>query len=322
MRALRIGGPLEVDVVDAPEPTPGPDERLVRVAFVGICATDRKMARRGNDVARIPGHEMVGWLEDGTLVGIHTDIGCGSCSHCRAGFDNRCAKREAIGLDRDGGMAEAVVAPRAHILPVEGIESQVAALLEPLGCCLHASSLLDIGDDQPALVVGAGPMGILAMWALQAAGATVVVCETSEERRLAAAELGADATIDPDGNPAVALGAEPVAAIVTAPGSRPLTWALERVAVGGSIHVFAGTPGGNLVDANIVHYRHLALVGSTGSAMRDYRRAHELVKVGAVPLDRLPRTVVSLEEAASSLREPDVVPDTRLVIDMGRSPPT
>jgi L-iditol 2-dehydrogenase len=320
MRALRIGGPLEVDVVDVPEPIPGPGERLVRVAFVGVCATDRKMARRGNAAPRIPGHEMVGWLEDGTLVGIHTDIGCGDCLECRSGTDNRCARREAIGLDRDGGMAEAVVAPSAHILPVEGLNPQVAALLEPLGCCVHASSLLDVGADQPALVVGAGPMGILAMWVLQAAGANVAVCETSEERRLAAAGLGADATIDADGDPADVLGQAPLVAIVTAPGSRPLSWALERIAVGGSVHVFAGTPGGNMIDANSIHYRHLALVGSTGSAMRDYRRAYELVKTGAVPLERLPRTVVSLEGAAASLRAPDTVPDMRLVIDMGRSP--
>jgi L-iditol 2-dehydrogenase len=321
MRALRISGPSEVEVVQVPEPAPAAGEVLIRIAYAGVCATDRKMARRGNEVPRIPGHEMSGWLEDGTPVGVHTDLGCGSCQHCREGLDNRCAERVAIGLDRDGGMAEWLVAPEGHILAVTGLELEVAALLEPLGCCLHASSLLQVEPDWPALVVGAGPMGILAMWALQAEGARVAICETSDARRSAAEDLGADGVLDPDGDPAIVLGETPLAAIVAAPGPKPLAWALERVEAGGRVHAFAGTPGGNMIDANVIHYRHLSLLGSTGSTMRDYRRAYHLVLAGKVPLDRLPRTVMSLDEVAASLRDPDAVPDMRSVIDMGRSTP-
>src|SRR3990172_2354488 len=101
MRALRIDGPLKVELVDVPTPVPAPGEVLVRVAYAGICATDRKLAARGPAVPRIPGHEAAGWLEDGTPVGIHTDTGCGTCRHCRAGLENRCAQRVSIGLDRD-----------------------------------------------------------------------------------------------------------------------------------------------------------------------------------------------------------------------------
>jgi threonine dehydrogenase-like Zn-dependent dehydrogenase len=321
MRALRIDGPLEVELIEAPEPTPAAGEVLVRVAYAGICATDRKMARRGVPVPRIPGHEMSGWLEDGTPVGVHPDAGCHECRHCRAGLDNRCARRIPIGIDREGGMAELVVAPEGHIFPIADLDLEVAALLEPLGCCLHAASLLGVESDQPALVVGAGPMGILAMWALQAAGARVVVCETLEARRDSAAELGADGVLDPDGDPAAILGDAPLVAIVAAPGSQPLSWAMEQMETGGKVHVFAGTPGGSQVDANVVHYRHLMLVGSTGSTRRDYRAAYSLVSEGRVPLARLPRQVISLEEAVTSLREPDASPDRRSVIQIRRSPP-
>ena len=318
MRALRISGPSEVEVVQVPEPTPRAGEVLIRIAYAGVCATDRKSARRGSEVPRIPGHEMAGRLEDGTPVGIHSDLGCGTCRHCREGFDNRCPRRVAIGLDRDGGMAEWLVAPENHVLAVDGLELEVAALLEPLGCCLHASALLDVAEGWPAVVVGAGPMGILAMWALQAEGATVAVCETAEDRRSAAADLGADAVLDPGGDVAGLLGGAPLAAIVTAPGAQPLGWALERVETGARVHAFAGTPGGNMIDANVIHYRHLSLIGSTGSTMRDYRRAYELVMAGSVPLHRLPRKAASLEQAAASLRDPEAAPDMRTVIDMGR----
>jgi L-iditol 2-dehydrogenase len=55
------------------------------------------------------------------------------------------------------------------------------------------------------------------------------------------------------------------------------------------------------VDANLVHYRHLTLVGSTGSTLRDYRRARDLALAGDVPLDRLPRATVPLERVPGAL---------------------
>ena len=318
MKALRIGASGEVDLVEVPPPIAAPDEVLVRVAFAGICATDRKLASRGSPEPRIPGHEVSGWLADGTLVGVHSDLGDETCRHCRLGLQNRCLGRVSIGLDRDGGMAGWLVAPERHVLPVDGLDPEVACLLEPLACCVHATSLLDVEAGTAALVVGAGPMGLLAMWALQARGARVAICETSAERRLSAAELGADAVVGPDDDLAAGLGAAPLAAVVTAPGSAALTWALERMEPGGRVHAFAGTPGGNVIDANLVHYRHLALVGSTGSGMRDYREACTLVREGRVPLERLPRRAISLEEAVATLRTPDTTPDRRPVIDMGR----
>jgi len=73
------------------------------------------------------------------------------------------------------------------------------------------------------------------------------------------------------------------------------------------VHAFAGTPGGAPVDANIVHYRHLRLVGSTGSTVEDYRRSRDRARSGAVPLDRMPARTVALDEVPRALldREPD-----------------
>jgi L-iditol 2-dehydrogenase len=319
MRALRIEGPLQVELVEASKPVPPSGDVLIRVAFAGVCATDRKLALRGPSTPRVPGHEFAGWLEDGSDVGIHPDIGCGTCPHCRSGFENRCARRVSIGLDRNGGMAEWVSVPEGQVLPLDGLLLEIGALLEPLACCLHATAFLGVEEGMPAMVVGAGPMGILAMWALKSAGARVAVSEVSEPRRRVVADLGTEAVLGPDEDVVAALGEAPRAAIVTAPGQEPLRWALERLQVGGRLHAFAGSPGSVEVDANLIHYRHLTLVGSTGSTMRDYRRAAALVRSGAVPLDRLPRTLVTLEEAVASLRSADAPPDRRSVIDMGRS---
>jgi threonine dehydrogenase-like Zn-dependent dehydrogenase len=158
------------------------------------------------------------------------------------------------------------------------------------------------------------------MWALQQAGARVAVSQRSRKRRELAAELGADAVLAPDQSSADALGEPPRVAIVTAPGFEPLQWALDEVAVGGAVHAFAGTPGGAPIDANVVHYRHLKLVGSTGSALSDYQRAVELAATGRIRLDSLPRTTVALHEVPGILLGEREAPGLKVMVDVaGRS---
>ncbi|MGH2663267.1 MAG: alcohol dehydrogenase catalytic domain-containing protein [Actinomycetota bacterium] len=310
MRAVRIDGPRHVAVVDVPRPDPGADEVLVRVEATALCATDRRMAALGTDAWRIPGHEVAGTLADGTPVGIHPNLGCGRCQWCKEGLENRCPDHVDVGIHRDGGLAEWVAIPERHVVPLDGYPVNLAPLVEPLACCLHAISSLAVDDGAPAVVIGAGSLGILGMWAMQAAGARVAVMQRSEARRRLAAELGADAMLGPDEEPEDALGTSPGAVLVTAPGAEPIRWALERVSPGGRVHVFAGTPGGALVDANVVHYRHVALVGSTGSTVEDYRRSLELARSGVVPLERMPSHTIPLEEVPEVLLDPAPDPTT------------
>lgn len=317
MKAVRVGTDGGAELVETDRPSPATGETLVRVEAAAICATDRKLAARGAGAPVILGHELAGRLDDGRAVGVHPDVGCGVCRFCRAGFENRCPDRVSIGIDRNGGLAEWVVVPEGQALPVDGVPLELSPVLEPLACCLHAVRLLDVGPDDPALVVGAGAMGILSMWALQQAGARVAVSQRSPGRRELAAELGADAAIAPRDSVETALGEPPRVAIVTAPGAEPLAWALEEVAVGGAVHAFAGTPGGAPVDANVVHYRHLRLVGSTGSARSDYRRAVELASDGRIRLESLPRTTVSLAEVPEILVGDRSEPGLKVIVDLG-----
>jgi L-iditol 2-dehydrogenase len=317
MRAVRVGIAGGAELVDVERPAPAAGEALVRVEAAAVCATDRKLAAHGAPAPVIVGHELAGRLEDGRVVGIHPDIGCGACRFCHTGFENRCPERVSIGIDRDGGLAEWVAVPVRHALPLNGVPVELSPVLEPLACCLHAVRLLEVRRGDPALVVGAGPMGILAMWALQQAGARVAVLQRSKERRQLAAELGADAVLGSDESPADGLGEAPRVAIVTAPGAEPLARALEEAAVGGAVHAFAGTPNGALVDANVVHYRHLRLVGSTGSSLADYRLAVELVSSGRIRLDDLPRTTVQLDDVPEILLGARTAPGLKVIVDVG-----
>ena len=314
MKAVRIDGPRRVGTVELATPEPGPGEVSIRVDAAAICGTDRRLARMGTPVPRIPGHEVAGVLLDGTEVGVQPNVGCGRCTSCALGLENRCPDHVDIGIQRDGGLAEWIVVPERHAVPLDGFPFDLAPSIEPLACCLHAVAMLGVTSDEVAVVVGAGTLGIIGMWALQAMGARVVVVQRSEARRRLAAELGADAALGPGDDVAAALGSPPVAAIVTAPGVEALSWAVEHVDVGGRVHAFAGSRDGAPIDANLVHYRHLRLVGSTGSTVDDYRRARDLASSGSVPLERLPSRTVSLDEVPEILLDPRPDPRTLRIV--------
>jgi L-iditol 2-dehydrogenase len=310
MLAVRVSGPGDVELVNVPRPEPDDAEVLVRLEVAAICATDRRGAARGLGRPRILGHEGAGRLEDGTPVGIHPNIGCGRCEHCAAGLENRCPLHQDMGRDRDGLLAEWVAVPDRHAVPLDGLGFEHAPLVEPLACVLHAVSLLGVHPGDRTLVVGAGSLGVLATWVLQAGGASVAVLQRSEPRRALARALGADVALAPGDDAVHALGGPIAAALVAAPGDEALRAALDAVAEGGAVHAFAGTPGGAPVDANIVHYRQLRLIGSTGSTLDDYRRALAMASNGTVPIDRLPRTVVPLDRVPQVLLDPLADPRT------------
>lgn len=321
MKAVQVRGRGEVELIDTPEPIATPGEVMVEIARAALCATDRRLVDKDLERPRIPGHEVCGRTPDGVLVGVHPDVGCGRCRFCNAGFENRCPDRLSIGIDRDGGLAQRLVVPEGHIVPLDGLDVSIAPLLEPLACCLHAVRLLGSERGDGAVVVGAGPMGILSMWALQTEGVRVAVCQRSAERRVLASKLGADAILGPEEDPAFVLGAPVRVAIVTAPGADALNWALRAVDVGGKVHAFAGTPGVAAIDANLIHYRHISLVGSTGSTPSDYRRAVDLVGLGRIDLGLMPSETVALDEVPHALKHGPRDDVLKVMVDIGGDAP-
>jgi L-iditol 2-dehydrogenase len=199
--------PGAASVEDVQAIRPGPGEVSLQVASCGICGSDVHAFRSdaGFEWIQPPitlGHEFSGIVESGgpdvtrvspgdRVVAVAVQ-GCGSCEACRAGSTQLCSQRVAVGLARDGGMAEYAVMPEQHLVPVpEKLDLAVAALGEPLAVAVHAVNVrAQVQSGQRVVVSGPGPIGILCAMLAKLNGAEVLLTGVGQdsEARLPAAE--------------------------------------------------------------------------------------------------------------------------------------
>jgi 2-desacetyl-2-hydroxyethyl bacteriochlorophyllide A dehydrogenase len=200
----------ELAVREAPDPEPGPNEVLVRVAACGICGTDQHIFD-GDFFPSYPligGHELAGHvvalgpqkfetaLGEGDRVAVDPSLFCGTCFFCQRSQGNHCLNWNAIGVTRDGGFAEYVVAPTANVYPVGDMELEVAAFIEPISCVVYGLQRLRIPVGANALIYGMGPIGLLMLQLVRHGGAsTVAVVDLKPEKLDLARSLGAHETV-------------------------------------------------------------------------------------------------------------------------------
>jgi D-arabinitol dehydrogenase (NADP+) len=196
----------ELDVREAPDPEPGPNEVLVRVAACGICGTDQHIFD-GDFFPSYPligGHELAGQVvalgpqsvdtvvREGDRVAVDPSLFCGSCFFCQRAQGNHCLNWNAIGVTRDGGFAEYVVAPTANVYLVGEMPYEVAAFIEPISCVVYGLQRLRIPIGANALIYGAGPIGLLMLQLVAHGGAsTIAVVDLNEDKLRLARSLGA-----------------------------------------------------------------------------------------------------------------------------------
>ncbi|MGD0686884.1 MAG: zinc-binding dehydrogenase [Streptosporangiaceae bacterium] len=210
MQVARLHGVADVRISDEPMPGAGPGMSLVKVTAVGICGSDLHWwseAGIGDAVLTrplVPGHEAAGILASGPRrgerVAIDPAITCGTCRACRSGYRNLCTRILFAGHgSQDGAMREYLAWPSdlLHPLP-DALTDADGAVLEPLGVAIHAAGLGHLQLGGSAVVAGCGPIGLLLIQVLRAAGAAwVTAFDPLPHRREAAVRLGADLVADP-----------------------------------------------------------------------------------------------------------------------------
>jgi threonine dehydrogenase-like Zn-dependent dehydrogenase len=221
MRAVvfRRTGEWRCDDVPVPR-LEAPDQALLRVERVGICATDVRIVSDPPGQPAMPGsilgHEYVGSvvevgpavrdLGSGDRVVVDPHVTCGRCDYCRLGMASVCEHMTTLGIFCDGGLAEFNVAPARALHRISReVPLDYAILAEPLSSALDMLELAALSPGEPVAILEAGPIGLLLLLVLRSAGAgKILVVEASALRRQVAAELGADRVVDPSSADGVA----------------------------------------------------------------------------------------------------------------------
>jgi propanol-preferring alcohol dehydrogenase len=269
VRTHRAGEPLRLEHVPVPEPT-GAEVR-VKVAGCGVCHTDLHIARTDRLRVSRPltlGHEIGGWLDaagpdaraalrrarigDGDPVLVFGGWGCGDCSDCTLGQEQRCERGSSPGFQRDGGYAEHVLVPHPrYLVPLRGLDPVEAAPLADAGvtpyrAVVRAAPWLVSGSR--VLLIGLGGLGQFAIQFLRRLpDVTIAVRELDPDKLQIAAELGADLGLLAGDESLVSLGLGGHADVVFdfVGADETLAYAASNVQPGGLISL-VGEAGGHL----------------------------------------------------------------------------
>ncbi|TXS40133.1 alcohol dehydrogenase [Streptomyces sp. uw30] len=295
MKAAVIEAPGKVTVTTVPDPTPGPREVVIDVAACGLCGTDLHILQGefAPTLPVVPGHEFAGEvvglgsevteLALGDRVAVDPSLYCNECRYCRTGRNNLCDRWQAIGVTRSGGAAEYALAPVANCVRLpDHVDTQDAALIEPLSCAVRGYDVLSSRLGSHVLIYGSGTMGLMMLELAKRTGAASVdVVDINPERLATAQKLGCSQT---------ALSAEDL--------SRPAGWdvvvdatgnaaaiqdGLDRVAKAGTFLQFGVSD--YATTATISPYRiynqEITITGSM-AVLHSYERAAELFATGVL----------------------------------------
>ncbi|MQA85503.1 MAG: alcohol dehydrogenase catalytic domain-containing protein [Streptosporangiales bacterium] len=316
MKAL-VTTPDGLDVVDHPDPRPGPGEAVVAVRSCGICGSDVHMVEAGlPPPGQILGHEFAGTVAElgpgvreprvGTPVAVNPLGGCGSCARCRGRVPLLCGAVPNLGLNAPGGFAEyaAVPVPQLFALP-DGMAVRDGAHVEPLAVAVRAVEEARPAPGDDALVFGLGPIGLSVVLALRAYGAgKIVAVGRSPGRRAAASLVGADVVLDGRETSVARYAADAglafAAAYECSGDSQALLACIATVEVCGTIVELAlGRPPASFDMVGFVT-KGLRLLSVCAYAGEEFGRALDLVGSGAVNADPLVSERIPLAEVPAA----------------------
>jgi len=290
-------------------PHPEKGELLIKVRTTLTCGTDLKAYERGHNLIPMPGpfgHEFSGVIaETGTglrkfregdaIMAVHS-APCLQCRYCMKGLYNLC--ENIMDTKVLGAFAEYVLLPshivkqNTYIKPAD-LSFQNAAMLEPLACIVHPYARIDLARIDNALIIGAGPIGLLHLLFLRSKGIQVSVTDLNARRVRSARDLGVQKAASPERIPSLlktCTAGSGFDLVVECTG-RPEVWerSVDLVRKGGTVILFGGCRSGTTVnfDAGRLHYDEIALLGSFHFTPADVRNAYNLLAKGILDVSPL-----------------------------------
>ncbi|MEZ3500820.1 zinc-binding alcohol dehydrogenase family protein [Pantoea sp. KPR_PJ] len=331
MNTLVIAEPKKMVWATRPQPLPAAGEALIKMIAAGICGTDIH-AWSGNQpffsYPRVLGHELCGevvalgagveGLMPGQRVALIPYLSCLRCDACQSGKTNCCENISVTGVHQDGGFCDYLAVPASNLLPVDNVAPEAAALIEPFAISAHAVRRANVSADEHVLVVGAGPIGLGVAAIAAAAGAKVVVADTSEFRRAHAEKALGLATIDPTSDDFYqALRAQfngrLALKVIDATGSpAAMNNAVNLMRHGGTL-VYVGLHKGDLVipDSEF-HKKEATIMGSRNATREDFDRVRELMASGRLHAAMILNAHFAFSTLAETF-EPQVINNRELI---------
>jgi (R,R)-butanediol dehydrogenase/meso-butanediol dehydrogenase/diacetyl reductase len=300
--------------------SPATGQVRLDVAYTGICGTDLHILHGAMDhrvrVPAVIGHEMSGRIAElgpgvrdwsvGDPVTVMPLAWCGDCPACRAGQTHICHRLNFIGIDSTGSMQQSWTVPAGILVRVpDDLPLEHAALVEPTAVAVHDVRRSRLTAREHAVVIGAGPVGLLIGLVAQATGATVTILELDAHRRAVATDLGLPA-VDPAATDVTQLVAEQTGGagadvVFEVSGSAAgVRLATDLLAVRGRLVVVAIHPKPREVDLHRIFWRELEVIGVRVYRREDYEAAIALVHAGRVPAGRIISRIVPLGRVADA----------------------
>jgi len=340
VRAAVFANPGACQIVERELPMPAERQALIRVEACGVCGTDAHIYR-GEFPARFPlvaGHEFAGVVEEigvdvpylrpGDHVTIDPNIPCGACRACRRGLTHLCRHLSAVGVTQDGGFAThcLVPAPQCHKVS-DGVPFGVAAMAEPVACCVHGIDRADLHAGEIVVLIGAGTIGlILLQLALLQGAATTIVSEPSPEKRREAERLGAFRTVDPTSEELqesvtqVTQGWGADVVIECVGSQQTAQQALELASDGGRVLLFGVAPETARIALSpfAVYRKEICVTGSFTNPFT-HGRALALISSGRLQVDQLISHRLALDEVVRGIELLESGRATKVILEPQRA---
>jgi 2-desacetyl-2-hydroxyethyl bacteriochlorophyllide A dehydrogenase len=323
MKALIISQPGVASIADRPDSRFGPGDVLLRVRYVGLCGSDLNTFRGANPLVsypRIPGHEIAATIEQvgadvpaewaaGRDVLVIPYTSCGVCSACRKSRFNCCRNNQTLGVQRDGGMAEWLVAPWQKLIAADRLSLRELALVEPLTIGFHAVARGRVQDSDTVVVLGCGAVGLGAIAGAARRGARVVAVDVDPHKLAIPALCGAAEGIDSKSESLheklkeLTDGHGPDI-IIEAVG-RPETFqaAVEHVGFAGRVVYIGYAKSPVEYETKLFVLKELDILGSRNALPEDFASVVAHLEEKRVPVDNIISHSVALAEAGAMLAQ-------------------
>ncbi len=336
MRGITFTGGRELELMDFPDPTPGPGEVVIEMKASGMCGSDLHQYRRPKEATSsigglpfnpepvIAGHEPCGIVAArgaevaerdapiGARMMVHHYQGCTRCEHCRSGWSQLCQEQpiKVYGNNAHGGHARYLLVPANTLVPLpDELSFEAGAAIScGTGTAYGALRRMNLSAKDTIAIWGQGPVGLSATQFAKAMGARVIALEINRERLERAREFGADAVVDARSN-------DPVGAVKELTGGRGADLTLDtssdpegRSAAIRSTKVwgtmcFVGERNDVRIDVSPeVLRKQLTMIGSWTFSVFGQAECARFVVERGIPVDRLFTHRWKLEQGEEAYR--------------------